>query len=154
MKQKCLLARRRKLRLFHFRCAKMSLASLLLLSQKICDFLGSLCFCAAVNDAAAQSAGQRSCENLLRKFSCNHYTAAAKAKLLTRLRRTGFICRAGLAPAEGCEKFDSEGASPFPTFVCQTICSQTCLVDIIPHSHFTLVNCAATSQASGSTLAE
>ena len=77
MKQKCLLARRRQLRLFHFRCAKMSLASLLLLSQKVCDFLDSLCFCAAVNDAAAQCAEQRSCENLLRRFSCNHYTTFA-----------------------------------------------------------------------------
>ena len=56
MKQKHLLARRRKLRLFHFYYVKMSLAALLLLSQKVCDSLGSLCFCEAVNITVRASA--------------------------------------------------------------------------------------------------
>ena len=51
------------------------------------------------------------------KRFCVYYTTAAKAKLLTRLRHTRFVVGRGLAPAETCEKFDSEGASPFPTFV-------------------------------------
>ena len=56
MKQKHLLARRRKLRLFHFYYVKMSLAALLLLFQKVYDFLDFLCFCEAVNITVRASA--------------------------------------------------------------------------------------------------
>ena len=51
------------------------------------------------------------------KAFCGYFAAAAKAKLLTQLRRTVFVRRVGLAPAEGCDVNDSEGASPFPTFI-------------------------------------